>query len=904
MTSQACIKEVLVQDGSLDVNPTLMSFPEKLFEVPPFPTTIKKLVEPRDFRLSRLPPPGYDMRTLRKQVDSLLMEIESCAKAQEEVYFQNQVLWDYLKTLYRRSGENAQRLRDYFHHLYQELISVHRERFSLFQRLKMARNSENVLKLLAEEQQLAKNTRDDEDGLRRESELLLYQSKHENSALEERLKTYLDRLSNSHQELEDLRHIRVEEENEALADHFRVHSKVVLRVAYARFLKSVRLRIRGSKIGHALLTVYLASIKRRTWRSWQEFLKRKVFMKNSIQCRGKEICRVLFARWKVYAALEKHFTNSRRCKLLKISFQSWCQNVAVIHWDKWSTEALIGFERRKLIRRVFWAWKRTCMLLDWCSQRTLRLEQHAVLHFISRIMCAWRACSRKSRQDLQRRSHEVSRVLKLRTHIFLWKDLCQSIWRRRGKNVRKFFYNARRLAVNQRSNRALITRALSSWTGNRVHRTLYKWLRVVRYRQRYSFGKSKQSTLTRYICQLLTCHCKHLVVIYSYFIHGRYRKRSIIRDSFLILCRNTALRKRIELCNFESSRHYLIRILVSGLRALRENARLERQKRFECVEEDLRYAFSKWRLRMDCLRHNNHLMSLLQQFLRRTTRRRCHHAFCALKIGLYMYRNEARALESIQKAAVLRLKRKCFSYFRSRFMSVLIWRAKELRVDVQRAKALVDLKNKDNLALEEERTKLITEIDELKDNLRRRRRDLEIRETDVLEKEKIVLARNREKLELEDKLLQTRQSLEEKTNDLDMLRVLEKQHSDAIEKQRQRMKFIEDEKNHQLTLLREERDCLRSQLADTQEERRAAEKSCRKQLEDDLLQLRNQEAVNESLSQKLRSKETEVEQLEREKSAMRDEIDRVQLRIRELTIQGCAILEEVLIYLITYDFFF
>jgi hypothetical protein len=499
MISHSRIQEAQVQDGRVDVNPVpSMAFPEQFFEVPPFPTTIKKLVDPLDLRLSRLPAPGYDMRTLRKQVDSLLMEIEIRAKAHEEIYFQNQVLWDYLKTLYRRSGENAQHLRDYFHQLYQELISVHRERFSLCQRLKMARNSENVLKLLAEEQQVAKAARDNEDDLRRESELLLQQSKHENSALEERLKTYLDRLSSSHQELEDLRHIRVEEENEALADHFRVHNKVVLRVAYARFLKSIRCRIRGSKIGFTVLSVYLASIKRRSWQSWQEFLRRKKIMTKNIQSRGLEICRVLFARWKVYAALEKHFANSRRLKLLKKTFQSWSQNIAAIHWYKWSTEALIRFEGRKLIRSVFWAWKRTCMFLDWSSPRSLRLEQSAIIHFMSRIVRAWRSCSKQSRQDLQRLSHDVSRTLKLHTHLFLWKELCQSMWRRRGRNVRKFFSNARRLAFAQKSNRALTTRALSSWTGNRVHRALCKWLRVVRYRQRYHFGTSKQSTLTRY----------------------------------------------------------------------------------------------------------------------------------------------------------------------------------------------------------------------------------------------------------------------------------------------------------------------------------------------------------------------------------------------------------------------
>ena len=54
------------------------------------------------------------MRTLRKQVDGLHEEIEKRIDAQEEMYLQNHMLWDYLKMLYKSNMENAEKLRNHF----------------------------------------------------------------------------------------------------------------------------------------------------------------------------------------------------------------------------------------------------------------------------------------------------------------------------------------------------------------------------------------------------------------------------------------------------------------------------------------------------------------------------------------------------------------------------------------------------------------------------------------------------------------------------------------------------------------------------------------------------------------------------------------------------------------------
>ena len=113
------------------------------------------------------------MRTLRKQVDCLHQEIESRIEAQEDMYLQNNVLWEYVKSLYKCNRDNAEKLRGYFYTLHTELLKVHKERHKLSQRLKMAHNSEKVLKLLAEEQQLERAGCIEEERLKEEAEVLL-----------------------------------------------------------------------------------------------------------------------------------------------------------------------------------------------------------------------------------------------------------------------------------------------------------------------------------------------------------------------------------------------------------------------------------------------------------------------------------------------------------------------------------------------------------------------------------------------------------------------------------------------------------------------------------------------------------------------------------------------------------
>ena len=124
---------------------------------------------------------------------------------------------------------------------------------------------ENLLKLLKDEQQYEEKGIIDESKLKQETIEALDRVKDENSHLEGTLQTYLDKLVNAQTELEDLRYQRIEDNNEEAADIFRKTNKAVLRVAYMRFLSAMQSRIKGTKLGLAVLSVYKTLLRSDTY---------------------------------------------------------------------------------------------------------------------------------------------------------------------------------------------------------------------------------------------------------------------------------------------------------------------------------------------------------------------------------------------------------------------------------------------------------------------------------------------------------------------------------------------------------------------------------------------------------------------------------------------------------------
>jgi hypothetical protein len=195
---------------------------DPLFHLPPFPE-MTRMGPPKE--LPKLPPPGYDMRTLRKQVDALQNELEDRIDGQADLYEQNEQLWSYMETLLAANSMNAQRLRDHVGLLHRELYALHSERYRLASKLKDARDSVQILNELKSERDNVGKEASEVDKLRVEAQRVLSRAQDENYYLQTELEKQLGQMNAAHCMLEELRRTRQEDHNDETADEYWLTSK-------------------------------------------------------------------------------------------------------------------------------------------------------------------------------------------------------------------------------------------------------------------------------------------------------------------------------------------------------------------------------------------------------------------------------------------------------------------------------------------------------------------------------------------------------------------------------------------------------------------------------------------------------------------------------------------------------
>ncbi len=66
-----------------------------IFPVSPLPM-LKQYAEPKPFHKNA---PGYDMKTLRKQIDTIQLELNNRLELYNEIYNENNMLWNYTQEL-------------------------------------------------------------------------------------------------------------------------------------------------------------------------------------------------------------------------------------------------------------------------------------------------------------------------------------------------------------------------------------------------------------------------------------------------------------------------------------------------------------------------------------------------------------------------------------------------------------------------------------------------------------------------------------------------------------------------------------------------------------------------------------------------------------------------------------
>ena len=284
-----------------------------------------------------------------------------------------------------------------------------------------------------------------------------------------------------------------------MADNFRSHSKAVLRVAYTRFIHSIKKRLKISKIITILKSLYFKYIKKSCFGLWTQFHIKKQFMIRSCRIRGYEILSLNFARWKVFTVLEKHFQKSSRCKILKNVFTQWKQNTKNSKWENWAVSTEKYFQIKMFKKKIFRAWKYSCTFLEWNSKKSIEYEFVALRHYMKSILQHWKIAARMSRHQLQSLEYNVVYISKLTFHFSAWRELCQMNWKTRGNLIKRFFVSTKVMIEKQKQMREGLMLAFSSWTGTRMHQALRIWLRLTRLKRRHSIGNAHQNLLVRFI---------------------------------------------------------------------------------------------------------------------------------------------------------------------------------------------------------------------------------------------------------------------------------------------------------------------------------------------------------------------------------------------------------------------
>lgn len=401
-------------------------YKDPVFYIPRVPNIVKV---PEPAAPKRQPPAGYDMRTLRKQLEFLTVEIEEREDTQNLLYTQNEQLWNYIQELMEANKANAQLMRGEVQKLHTELKNAHRERYSIAEKLQLARNSKQMLAELNVELQGAQLTVEEIEARKRDAENALLYAKEENSHLEEVLRSQQEEILGAHSELEAYRKRQLEEKALDLADDFFYTNKAVLRAAYYRFRAGVQQRFKLSKISTAVKSVYGAQLKVLYFKQWCGYLHRCQVMHLNQSRRRIEYLQKCLQQWKVYAALEKYFKQSHKRVLLRRVFRAWRAEARETALDNWALVATKELHTLQFKRKFFQAWRRGTMFLYWNNPMVLLWEQDADTHYLRRVLRAWGRVSAVSRQDLQEKAQQVPGVVQ-RWHLRIWRELCETRWRR------------------------------------------------------------------------------------------------------------------------------------------------------------------------------------------------------------------------------------------------------------------------------------------------------------------------------------------------------------------------------------------------------------------------------------------------------------------------------------------
>lgn len=825
------------------------------------------------------PPQGYDLKTLRKQVEYLQEEINERVKNHNAICQQNAQLWEYVQELLEANKYNAATMKERVVKLNEELRTAQKERYQLLEKLELARNSKKMLNDLAKELEEAQVSVEEIQRRKADAEKELRQAKVDRESLEEILNENVEKLHGYEDVLEQYRNREAEDAAADRADDFYFTNRSILKAAYHRFRDGVMKRARCNRIHRALQDVYHKQAKVSSWTNWKAFLFRKKFMHRSQRRRGFEIICLCFKRWKVFSALERYCVQSARRKLLVSCLEQWKAHSSEQRFESWAATTTADWKLKCFKRKFFRAWRGQVMFLGWCDAQVLDKEQSAKIYFRKYLLRAWRAVARRESAKAYGLSVVVAHNFK-RFRFVAWHTACRRSWSRRGRLLRKFFCNLSDSL--QRRNDAIVANKQASklWITNKKRSFLRRWrTHARRAASRLPSLQSGEKHNQRY----------HAVMKQKALsIREHYHKR-MLRSHFLSFLYMINVKYRQRICGRVAMQTYLSSMALGALCRWRSITRKQVQCRLLKQRLMLCRAMEVWRRRVKTSRHEAWLAAGIANLQAKMHRRTVINTMSAWYSSFVHRRRVQQIGQFLGKQMQRERLGRCFRTWRGKWGSTLYWQHKELLVDQARVQALQRLSQ---LALEnyaKEGRKLTEQNQALEETLMNIQELLADKKNEVEQQAHMIAKNDKRKAELQEEIGVMQQKLAETCEERDRWQALEmalEEERRVAEQERERRRR---ESADRVSRMREESSTLQKQLAESQETKLRTMQAARAQGE---MELKGLEEQVDRYDAAIYSREEDIRVLESEQDGLSAELSKIQRKVAQVAKEGDTLREE------------
>lgn len=403
---------------------------------------------------------GTDMRTLRKQMEVLNVEISECLGILRYIFDQSNALREYTDLLLHQNIKNGQTMNDEMTAIDIELQEMECRRVDFEDRLKMALLSEKTLQSLAAEIDGCKSDLQDAEEMHQEAEEILKRALAETAALDSALRSSVAELQQLHSELEGWKVWSWLRASEDKADTFWLTSKHGLRRGFRRFHTAVSSRRRVTSACRVLGVFYRRWLTHIVLLSWKIHTDRQSIVRgrnkkgqqrtatgiSSLHPSRGERLSLCFACWKVFAALRQRYRAAARRRILFLGFFGWRQSalyqrdqrLRILTADSFAMQT----RDRRLLARVWRGWKGGTHFLEWDTDVLREQWTEAEAHHSRRLLAHWLRAAQHGKKKLLQSVTGIS-VLRLTTVLSSWNRLFRCRAFRRVAEYRRLL---RRLA--------------------------------------------------------------------------------------------------------------------------------------------------------------------------------------------------------------------------------------------------------------------------------------------------------------------------------------------------------------------------------------------------------------------------------------------------------------------------